>query len=333
MSRSGTPLARPGSHGSLAQQQTPPRTKMSWEITSSADTEDHSSGLDDDYKYSHAPLHLMQPYQNNPDRTIRNGGGGGIPEWRQQQQQQQQQQRQPIPLFQMEQPSLEEVHRLHRKPHFVPDGHYKDYMNGIIKRQKAAGFVTQRRCAMTCAGFSCAGFLFLLFVGIIFDTQPLFIKGGLEGETKYTDDATRPVLQYLIPGKHSMRLPEAQAAYHAALAYAWTFLLSIYLAFPGWFHQQWNRRFGLYQAVPDATDPDTVVASGRNLAHSIPLHGQQLDGDTGAARDAEAYQHMSQFRHMLDRLKGTLQQWLAVKGWMGKYTPVRNRRKGMQKTV
>ncbi len=78
--------------------------------------------------------------------------------------------------------------------------------------------MTKVCCAKFCAGFSFVAVGFLLFVGIIFDRQPLYIPGSLPKHVQYIEGSTSKtqVVYSLTP---SVRLVPASNAYGAALVY------------------------------------------------------------------------------------------------------------------
>ena len=110
-------------------------------------------------------------------------------------------------------------------PSFIPDGSYQSYLRtGRSSRRQnnkgggGAHSITKVCCAKFCAGFSFVAVGFLLFVGIIFDTQPLYIPGSLPKHVQYIEGSTSKtqVFYSLTP---SVRLLPASNAYGAALVY------------------------------------------------------------------------------------------------------------------
>jgi hypothetical protein len=137
----------------------------------------------------------------------------------------------------IEQPRLEDFHVTFRTPLHVPDKEYRTFlMRGISDtshsehRRKANGFRwTQSCCAGTCAGFSLTGVIFLTLIGILLDTQPIFIKGSLPKISLQTNEQSKLVEQYLLPIRGTPeRLPMAKNAYQAAIVYMMTFTISLY---------------------------------------------------------------------------------------------------------
>lgn len=108
-------------------------------------------------------------------------------------------------------------------PAFIPDGSYQSYLRtGRISRRqnnnKGGLSMTKVCCAKFCAGFSFVAVGFLLFVGIIYDRQPLYIPGSLPKHVQYIEGSTSKtqVVYSLTP---SVRLLPASNAYGAALVY------------------------------------------------------------------------------------------------------------------
>lgn len=153
---------------------------------------------------------------------------------------------------------LQDFHTLFRTPLHVPDNKYQEFLLGQSSRRKGSALLTRVCCAQTCAGFSIMGILFLVFCGILLDTQPLYIKGSLPQLIIQTDDATKSVVQYLIPTAESDRIPAARSAYRAALAYLVVFFVCLHILYPGWFQSQVYRRSKKYQDIPDHQGDNTL---------------------------------------------------------------------------
>ena len=197
---------------------------------------------------------------------------------------------------------LEDFHTLYRTAHHVPDNQYRDYLRGQTgKRRRDAPILTREGCLQTCAGFSAVATIFLLLIGILMDTQPLYIKGSLPATILQTDDASKPVTQYLLPTAEE-RLPAARSAYRAGLAYLVTCLACLYALHPA--AQRRIRR--QYDSIPDDT------------SSTIPVFHQHED----EARVMNSYQQPN----LWSRVRAWLQQWLATRGWQyrrhkSKHTP------------
>lgn len=153
----------------------------------------------------------------------------------------------------IEQPRLEDHHVTFRTPLHVPDKEYQYFLTRGIHRyqdsiyeqrdRKVNGFkVTQSCCAKTCAFFSLTGIIFLILVGILLDTQPLYIKGSLPKISLQSNEQSKLVKEYLVPIRGtSERLPMAKNAYQAALVYMMTFTISLYFIY----QEQINAKLGI----------------------------------------------------------------------------------------
>jgi hypothetical protein len=233
------------------------------------------------------------------------------------------------------QPRLEDYHTVFRTPLHVPDSQYGAYLLGVdnSRRRNGAPVLTRSCCAGTCAGFSAVGACFLLWVGIMLDTQPLYLPGTLpelvtqstvtvkaNGEVRTYN---KPVIQYLVPGPTDERLPTATTAYKAAAAYFVTMLISLYLLDPSNFEffsrlaRRVFSRFGgnSHSSYDDIPDSDTGLPLAFNRSFSGEMEGSQRRA---------SYQP-----GLWNRMTGAVKRWLALRGW---YKP-RKRRYGMTKKV
>jgi hypothetical protein len=137
---------------------------------------------------------------------------------------------------------------------FIPDARYQAYKQGLHYQSKKDKSMFDKICmAKFCAFFSMIGVMFMVFVGILIDFQPMFIPGILPKHVQYTTGDKKPQIFYAIPT--SDRLDPASHAYRAALMYFVTAILCLgyaYNAFPGgyWFKTRWQH----YHDIPDAAD-------------------------------------------------------------------------------
>jgi hypothetical protein len=195
----------------------------------------------------------------------------------------------------------EDFHTRHRTPHYVADKDYKSYILGEQGRKRQRPIFTDTCFAHSCAGFSLVGVIFLLFVGILLDRQPLYIQGSLPIQLKQNDRG-KYVIQYLIPTDE--RLDCAKTAYRTALAYLLTFALC-----QAYLHRDWIQsriRRGEYQDIPDH-------------ASTLPSH---QEGSTSTP----VYQ-----RNCILQMVDNLRQWIAIRGWFRGFPKIR--RKTTPKTV
>ena len=267
---------------------------------------------------------------------------------------------QPSLVHRRQQPTttrLEDYHTVFRTPLHVPDSEYEAYLLGRRKRA-AASIVTQQCCAATCAGFSAVAVLFLLFIGILLDTQPLYIPGTLpelvvQSTVQYKSNKnsnggsdvtyyTKPVIQYLVPGPADERLPIAKTAYQAAWAYLGTLLVSLYVLDPRRFRwvtrsvrRLWSmtglmagsskkrRRMEHYDHVPDhhPYNDDDVDDYESGL---LPYHKNQR-GSTNSDFLRAASLHQP---GIWNRATGNVKRWLAVRGWYRVRRKHKSRKKG-----
>jgi hypothetical protein len=220
---------------------------------------------------------------------------------------------------------LEDFHTVFRTPHHVPDSRYEAYLLGQTGRRKndtSQSIVNKECCAQTCAGFSAIAVGFLLFIGILLDTQPLYIPGTLpelvvqstvnykSGSDGTVKSYTRPVIQYLVPGPTDERLPAASTAYKAAAAYFLTMILSLYILDPTRFHQAArvisHRLFRkTYEDIPESVGFDD------NGSMLPTVHrAKSFSGSGDLTERAASYQP-----GLWNRTTGTVKRWLAVRGW------------------
>ncbi len=151
-------------------------------------------------------------------------------------------------------------------PAFIPDKNYTTYLRTgrPIARSSPAMGLSKICCAKFCAGFSFVAVGFLLFVGILYDTQPLYIPGSLPKHLQYMDGGSQRTQVYysLAP---SERLLPASNAYKAAAFYLVTGCLSFaYACNMNWIHSIWWRR---YEEIPDT---DSTVPTFHLPSHTSP---------------------------------------------------------------
>jgi len=160
-----------------------------------------------------------------------------------------------LSIFEM--PRLEEYHIRFRSPHQVSDNRYHEHLSRqnpalmIPGRKRSRPMCTQACGLHFCAGFSAVATAFLLWVGLILDYQPLYIKGALplvDATTGYNSRHRTYMLSF------ESRLPAASTAYRSALAYLIVMALCLYALHP--------RRRRLYEAIPDSLP----LANGSNTS-------------------------------------------------------------------
>jgi hypothetical protein len=224
---------------------------------------------------------------------------------------------------------LEDYHTVFRTPLHVPDSQYRYRMLGQTSRRKESVLNTAC-CAQTCSIFSGIAFVFLLFIGILLDVQPLYIPGSLPSimlqtttdnnnnnsnhnnyDTNKQTQQRRQRLQYLVPGTHDKRLPAAVTAYKAAFLYLGVSVLAWYIYDPSrfrfleklipdfckrWFNQRGSNNTNYYE---DIDDDDGISSS------ALPMF------QGSSERVMAAYRNST----LRDRIIGPIQRWLVRKGY------------------
>lgn len=118
-----------------------------------------------------------------------------------------------VSLFEM--PRLNDFHVRYRKALHVPDNHYREYLQRMdeqtSKSVSSTGgasytmsstkgtWVNSTCCAQSCAVFSAIAVLFLFMIGIILDTQPLYIKGCLPYQVITANERGKTTIRYTVP--------------------------------------------------------------------------------------------------------------------------------------
>ena len=129
--------------------------------------------------------------------------------------------------------------------------------------------------------------MFMVFVGILIDFQPMFIPGILPKHVQYTTGDRKPQVFYAT--SISDRLEPASHAYRAAFAYFITALLCLgyaYNALPGgyWFKTHWQH----YDDIPDAADSTVPTFHNDGIGLDIGADGL-LPTNASAANNQQAY--------------------------------------------
>lgn len=132
-------------------------------------------------------------------------------------------------------------------PPMIPDSSYQAYLKGRSLKRKRRSLVDKICFAKFCALFSWIGTMFLLFVGILIDTQPMYIQGVLIKNEQYGENQKAETFYDL---SQSERLPTASTAYYTAFFYFLTLCASLAYAYN--FHFWFNSRMRQYHDIPDA---------------------------------------------------------------------------------
>lgn len=165
-----------------------------------------------------------------------------------------------------------------RRALHVADKDYQDFLHGQGGRNTAP-VLHPVCCANVCAGFSFVGVLFMIFIGILMDTQPLFIGGALPSTIKENDNGKATTI-YFIPNE---RLPLASHAYQAGFAYLVSMIGCLVFVYYERMNSMMKRRS--YQDVPDAMSPPGTPGSNTGV----------VGGDEGGL--LPDYRHNNTHRH------------------------------------
>jgi len=154
-------------------------------------------------------------------------------------------------------------------PSFIPDQRYQSFLRtGKIssKRGSRGGpTFTNVCCAKFCAGFSFVAVGFLLFVGIIFDTQPLYIPGSLPKHLNYVD-GSRSKTKIVYDVKPTDRLLQASNAYGAAFFYLLTGCICTVYAYD--LISCYRRK--AYEEIPDTDSIIPTFHTSRSSDYLLP---------------------------------------------------------------
>lgn len=207
-----------------------------------------------------------------------------------------------------------------RKAVHVADKDYRVYMHG--HGRDTTPVMNPVCCANTCAGFSFVGFLFMLFIGILLDTQPLFIGGALPSTQKENDSGKTSTIYFVT----AERLPLASHAYQTSIAYMMTMVGCLVFVYSERVNSMLRRRS--YQEIPDAMSPPNTPGSTAGVA------GGGGDGNLPdyLHRDAEAYRHMSPWNRVVSNASVKLRETTA-RVWNGRAKNTRKTRKKNAKTI
>lgn len=236
---------------------------------------------------------------------------------------------------------IEDYHTVFRIPHYVSDANYhkyliqRGYQSDSIINDEPASLLSKPCCAATCSVFSAIAVFFLLFIGFLLDTQPLYIPGTLPALTVQStvqynsQDGTvksysKPRVQFLIPGPTDERLSTASTAYQAAGMYFVSMMISLYIYNPLSFHQVISRtwlyapffRRRQYTDIPDSDLLSYNIIGNTSIATSEGLILGDVDSRGQLRRFSSSYQ-----LGMWKRSTNTFKRWLASKGWYQPQNP------------
>ena len=155
-------------------------------------------------------------------------------------------------------------------PAFIPDSRYQAYLLGRPKNVRKSA-IDKICMAKFCSYFSMVGFMFMMFVGIIIDRQPMYIAGVLPKHVQYTTGDRGPQVFYAVD--ISDRLEPASHAYKAAFLYFITACLSLGYAYNAhWFIKS---KMNHYHDIPDTDSTVPTFHNGDDgiLPTSMHRHG------------------------------------------------------------
>lgn len=150
-------------------------------------------------------------------------------------------------------------------PAFIPDSRYQSYMLGRPKQQPQSAF-SKVGLAKMGAKFSMVAAIFLIFVGILIDTQPMYLPGIVPKHVLYTTGDRKPQVFYAVD--ISDRLEQASTAYRAAFLYVITGCLCMGYAYNAhwWFKHRWQH----YHKIPDNDSTVPTFHSGGSHEGLLP---------------------------------------------------------------
>lgn len=156
-------------------------------------------------------------------------------------------------------------------PTFIPDSSYQLYLRtgSISNKNQGPPFCTTLCCARFCAIFSWIAVAFLLFVGILYDTQPLYLPGALPKHYQSTEgENVRKNVQVFYAVSQTERLQPATNAYQAAFVYAITACLCMAYVYNAhyWVVSRWRR----YSDIPDADSTVPTFHHTTELPMTLP---------------------------------------------------------------
>lgn len=160
-----------------------------------------------------------------------------------------------------------------KPPLFLPDKHYQAFLAGRPRRS-SQGWLDGQKCARGCAGFSLIAILFLLFVAMLVERQPLYIKGVRPYSP--TSDMTDIYSSSSSSKRHSVALAPVivMHCHQAAVAYLMTMVISILYGWNVCWRIKALVRRRHYSDIPDASS--TIPTFHAHDAD--PYHG---NGGTG----------------------------------------------------
>lgn len=164
-------------------------------------------------------------------------------------------------------------------PALVPDSAYRAYKLGRPGQKQKESGIDKIQLAKILGYFSIVGFLFLTCVGILIDTQPMYLQGILEKNQEITSDG-KTVKTFYAVSIHE-RLEPAKRAYRGGLLY----LLTAVVCF-AYTHNMYHYVFKKgWQQYRDIDDVDSTVPTFGGIDGYLPTTGtvprKAYEGHTG----------------------------------------------------
>mmetsp|Transcript_23683 Transcript_23683/g.25294 ORF Transcript_23683/g.25294 Transcript_23683/m.25294 type:complete len:344 (+) Transcript_23683:271-1302(+) len=142
-------------------------------------------------------------------------------------------------------------------PTLVPDLAYRAYLSGRPNDKQYHHGSVKIQVATFFGYFSLVGFLFLTFVGILIDTQPMFLQGVMPKHVRYSSGKSQTFYATDIKD----RLEPATHAYHGAILYLLTALICLgYANNVNWF--LFRKRWQQYRDIDDIDSTVTTFHDG-----------------------------------------------------------------------
>ena len=137
-------------------------------------------------------------------------------------------------------------------PTLVPDSAYRAYVlgrGGSNDKKNQSGAAVKILIAKCIGYFSLVGFLFLILVGILIDSQPMYLQGIMPKQVRYSSGKSQTYYATDI----NERLEPATHAYRGAFLYLFTAIVCLgYANNVNWF--LFRKRWQQYRDIDDNTD-------------------------------------------------------------------------------
>ena len=168
-------------------------------------------------------------------------------------------------------------------PKLIPDSAYRAYRSGQATANRNKSAINKITVAKIIGCFSIVGFIFLTFVGILIDTQPMFLQGILTKNEEYSSNGKKLKTFYAV--NIGERLEPAKHAYRGGLLYLFTAIACL-----GYAHNMHHFLFKKgWQQYRDIDDVDSTVPTFHQNADSI-LGAKDDYLPTNGAKHRQAYE-------------------------------------------